>query len=113
MRPPRFAAAVGEAAEHAMSTAVAVAAMQRKGDLVRELANASEEKSDSGSDSDDDDEEQKARKAAQQAAQQAAREAAAAAEEQGEGESRPAFKRRLENVRWVKKLHAEVRNAQG
>lgn len=98
--------AVSEAAEHAMSTAVAVAAMQRKGDLVRELASASEEKS-SASESDSEDDDAKRERAAKETAarEKAAKEAVEA------GEIRPAFKRRLENIRWVKKLSAEVRHS--
>ncbi|KAL1507881.1 hypothetical protein AB1Y20_007488 [Prymnesium parvum] len=100
--------AVGEAAEYAMSTAVAVAAMQRKAELVRELAEASDEKSPASENESDDDE---AAREAREAREKAARDKAAA-EAAGEGQVRQAVRRRLENARWMKKLHAEVGGVQ-
>jgi len=126
-----MATAVGEAAERAMSTAVAVEAMHRSaaqaGQTAREAqskqqAAASEaSSSSSGSDDSEDEDVKKAtaeakRKAAEEEAKRKADEEAAkeAEEETSNPEAHlgPGAKTRLANVRLLRKLLAELRDSQ-
>ena len=124
-----MAAAVGEAAEHAMSAAVAVEAMHRQSTLVSELASAAAPKPDEAPSSSDgsssDDEEEDVKKAAAEAKKKADEEAEArrqreAAKAEAEREQvdpyeaslGPAAKERLQNARLLRKLSAEVRESQ-
>ena len=121
-----MATAVGVAAEHAMSTAVAVEAMHRQSKLVSELSEGAEAKDDdpsssSGESSDEDEDVKAAAAAAKKAAaeEEARRKEAEAAEQQDkdngedlEANLRPEVKARLANARLLRKLSAEVREAQ-
>jgi len=118
-----MASAVGEAAERAMSTAVAVEAMHQQAKIVREFAASACKKdeavvSSSESSDDEDDEVKEMRKAAKEAEakrrEEEAAKAAKEAEEQGDPEANlgAAAKQRLANARMLRKLSAEVRESQ-
>ena len=130
-----MATCVGEAAERAMSTAVSVEAMHRQAGTVKQLAKAAADKAaargeessegSSGSDSDDDEEDEEVRRKTAEAKKKAAeeearrreeeeRKAAEEAENQTNPEANlgPKAKERLANARLLRKLSAEVREAQ-
>ena len=133
-----MAACVGEAAEKAMGTAVSVEAMHRQASKVEELARAAAEKaakeggeegeesdessSDSGSDEEEDEEVRKKtaeakKKAAEEEARRREEEERRAEEEaknqvNPEANLGPKAKERLANARLLRKLSAEVREAQ-
>ena len=109
-----MSAAVGEAAEHAMSTAVAVAEMERQAAVVKALA-AQAEVIDSDDDDDDDDEPPEKDAAKEAAEKEAAAAKAKAEEEAAEKEGPPlsaAAKRRVENARWLRKVSGELCESQ-
>ena len=109
-----MSAAVGEAAEHAMSTAVAVAEMERQAAVVKALA-AQAEVIDSDDDDDDNDEPPEKEAAKEAAEKEAAAAKAKAEEEAAEKEGPPlsaAAKRRVENARWLRKVSGELCESQ-
>ena len=123
-----MSAAVGEAAEHAMSTAVAVAEMERQAAVVKELAaqadlpyvslclpqspsitlNLAAQAEVIDSDDEDEEDEPPEKDAAAEAAEKAAAAAKAKAEEEAAEKEGPplsaAAKRRVENARWLRKV---------
>ena len=125
-----MATAVGEAAERAMSTAVAVESMHRQARLVSTLVKeavskaeaAAEDGSSSSSESESDDEDEAAKKAKEEAKRKAAEEEAKRKEEEAAAEAArgdpeanltPLQRQRLANARLLRKLSVEVREAQG
>ena len=105
-----MSAAVGEAAEHAMSTAVAVAEMERQAEVVKQLAAQAAEV---GSDDDEPEPKSKEEKEAEAAAKAAAEEEARAREEaEGVPKLSESAKRRVENARWLRKVSNELSESQ-
>ena len=105
-----MSAAVGEAAEHAMSTAVAVAEMERQAEVVKQLAAQAAEV---GSDDEEPAPKSKEEIEAEAAAKAAAKEEARAREEAEGGPNLSASaKRRVENARWLRKVSAELSESQ-